>query len=349
MGEFTLSKFQRRIHEDFMKQLRSDSALGENPWLRDMLRLWRPPGELIGEHGMEQASSGAEGPTPSQMQAHLRLAIRALTINLYRNGQSVARIGLNRNGMIQARIHNKYVGGDDMEEGYTILTHAGFKDPATGQCVPYEGTAQLNTWKARANGHGGLEKRFVDLVVARNPNVIDLEMGLPAYSTSPYERRAARMDMVALEPTRDGWQIVFWEAKLASDGRARCSGPVVPKLEPKVLKQLWDYTDWLRHENNCELVAREYQNACRLLVDLHEIVKGFNPGIQELGAGIQAVAAEAAQPLLVDDEPRLLIDGRDPDPSRTFIDNGHLEKLCKTGLHVKMVQSDDEMILETRS
>ena len=46
--------------------------------------------------------------------------------------------------------------------------------------------------------------------------------------------------------------------------------------------------------------------------DLHEIVKGFNPGIQELGTGIQAVAAEAAQPLLVDDEPRLLIDGRDP-------------------------------------
>jgi hypothetical protein len=164
----------------------------------------------------------------------------------------------------------------------------------------------------------GLEKKFVDLVVARNPNVIDLEMGLPAYSTSPKERRAIKMDLVALESTDHGWQIVFWEAKLADDSRARCRGEVEPGRKPEVLKQLADYTNWLRHENNCELVAREYKNTCGLLVELHKIVKRFNPGIQELGAGIQAVAADSTQPLLVDLEPRLLIDGRDTHTTQTF-------------------------------
>ena len=347
-----MSTFQRRIHKEFMNQLRfmnkqrSDSGIGDYAWLRDMLCLWRPPGELDGERGIEHAPSEAKVVPCQGDRTHLRLAIRNGYINLYREGQSVAKVGLNRAGKIQARIHNKYVRGDEMEAGYTTLTRGGFSDPATGQFVPYEGTTQLHTWIARANDHGFLEKRFVDLIVARNPNVIDVEMGLPACSTSLNERRAPRMDLVALEPIGHGWQIVFWEAKLAGDGRARCSGPVIPKLKPMVLKQLGDYTCWLRRENNSKVVALEYQNACRLLVDLHRIVKEMNPSIEELGAGIREVAADGAGPLVVDDVPRLLIDGRDFQSTETFIP--HLKKLRETGLHVKLVRSHDQMILETR-
>jgi hypothetical protein len=88
---------------------------------------------------MEGAASEGDGPDVPKVQTHLRLSIRSGYINLYRDGQSVAKIGLNRKGKIHAKIHNKYVGGDKMKEGYTTLTHAGFKDPATGQLVCYEG------------------------------------------------------------------------------------------------------------------------------------------------------------------------------------------------------------------
>jgi hypothetical protein len=39
----------------------------------------------------------------------------------------------------------------------------------------------------------GDEKRFVDLTMAQNRNVIDLEMGLPAYAKG---QNAPRMDLV---------------------------------------------------------------------------------------------------------------------------------------------------------
>jgi hypothetical protein len=64
--------------------------------------------------------------------------------------------------------------------------------------------------------------------VSRNPDVIDLEMSLPAYSEAPEERRAPRMDLVGIEPIGDRWRVVFWEAKLVGDGRARCLGKTSP-------------------------------------------------------------------------------------------------------------------------
>ena len=46
----------------------------------------------------------------------------------------------------------------------------------------YKGLADLRPWVSNANHYIGEEKQFVDRIVARNPNVVDLEMALPAYS-----------------------------------------------------------------------------------------------------------------------------------------------------------------------
>jgi len=227
------------------------------------------------------------------------------------------------------------------------LTSAGFPELGTRRLAGYDGIARLEKWIRNANCHVGEEKCFVDAIVARNPNVIDLEVGLPAYSNVREERRAPRMDLVALEPIGHSWRIVFWEAKLVGDGRARCSGPATPKHKLKVLKQLGDYTDWLRHDNNCELVVSAYKNTCSLLVAFHTIAKRFNPDIEELGTGIQAVATPGASLPEIDYIPRLLIDARRPD--RSFTQNGHLEKLRETGLHVQIVQGEEQMTLGTRS
>ena len=335
-----MSTFARTFAIDKIK----DQVLEQSPWFTDMLLYWRPAGDALHRDMTEAHKVVSSGGMQEEDPKRLRLAIRDGYLNFYRGGQSVGEVRFGKGGGLQARIHNKYVYGEKGGgQAYIRLTSEGLFDQKTGRPREYDSLAQLRGWVANANGYIGKEKRFVDLVVARNPDTIDLEMALPAYSLDPKERTAPRMDLVALEPAGDRWRIVFWEAKLVDDSRARCRGD----NDPEVVKQLAQYTDWLNHANHRELVASAYQNACRLLVGFHGIAKRINSTIEELGPGIVAAAAAEAPPPLVDDKPRLLIDNRQDNV--TFKKNGHLEKLYRTGLHVQMVQWQDQMTLGTRA
>jgi hypothetical protein len=321
----------------FSIELISDQVLGENPWFTDMLLNWRPAGDAIHRDMTEAHKLVSNGEMLEKDPKRLRLAIRSGYLNLYRGRQSVAKIAFGSGGGLQARIHNKYTHSDKGGgQAYVTLRSAGFLDKETSGRREYRGLADLHRWIANANKHVGKEKRFVDLIVARNPDTIDLEMALPAYSLDPKERIAPRMDLVALEPVGDRWRIVFWEAKLVDDARARCRGDDVC---PKVVDQLAQYTSWLCHANHRDLVARAYQNTCRLLVEFRELAKRVNPGIEELGPGIVAAAAADAPPLLVDNEPRLLIDNRTG--NALFTQNGHLQKLrgAPHKINVQMVRA----------
>jgi hypothetical protein len=322
MKRDTMTVFGR----NFPVERLSDAVLKkENAWFCDLLSCWHPSGDAIGKRP-EQVS-----------EQHLRLAIRNGYLNFYRAGQSVANVRFSR-GKLQAKIHNKYVyGKDGGGQAYVTLMSNEFPERRTLQPVPYE-IGHLREWISKANCYSGAEKRFVDLVVGRNPNILDFEMGLPAYSEV---RTAPRMDLVGLEPVGDKWQIVFWEAKLVKDGRARSEG------EPRVIRQLTDYTQWLGHGNHRDLVAEAYQRACRLLVCLRAVAKRYRSDIEELGRGIREVAASNAPPLSIDDKPRLLIDDRSRNIA--FTKNRHLCKLLNTGLQVQMVQDEDQMTLETRA
>jgi hypothetical protein len=328
----------------FAIQKITGQVLEENPWLKDMLLDWRPAGDAVHRDMTEAHKLVSGGKMLEEDPKRLRLAIRNGYFNLYRGGQSVAKVGFGSSGCLQARIHAKYVYGEKGGgQTYVTLTSAGLPNQETNGLRDYGGLAELHGWVSNANKHVGKEKRFVDLVVARNPDTIDLEMALPAYSLDPKERIAPRMDLVALEPVGDRWRIVFWEAKLVDDARARCRGDDV---FPKVVEQLAQYTSWLRHADNRDLVAHAYQSTCRLLVEFRELAKRVNPGIEELGPGIVAAAASGAPPLLVDDEPRLLIDDRIGNVP--FTQNGHLQKLrgVPHKLHVQMVSGLNDMALE---
>jgi hypothetical protein len=323
----------------------TDPVLEENPWFKDMLRDWRPAGDAVHRDMTEAHKLISSGNSLEEDAGRLRLAIRNGHLNLYRGGQSIAKIGFDSGGCLQARIHDKYVQGETgSSHTYVSLTSAGLRDRVTRELRDYGGHAELKGWVANANKHVGQEKRFVDEVVARNLNTIDLEMALPAYSK---ERKAPRMDLVALEPAGDNrWRIVFWEAKLVDDARLRCRDDDV---SPKVVEQLAQYTNWLNHSNHRRLVACAYQNTCRLLVAFHVRAKRLNPRIEELGLGIVAAAAADAPSLDVDVKPRLLIDDRSRDDrarsSSAFTKNGHLDKLLNKGLHVQIVHSLNQMTL----
>jgi hypothetical protein len=327
------------FNREFPIDCLSEAVLRENGWFSDLLRCWRPAGEAAGAgRGNGEASLLLDCKAENDLK-HLRVAFRDGYMNFYRGGQSIAKVSF-LSQKLQARLHNKYVyGRKDGGQAYVTMTSAGFPEPETGRLVPYSG---LDEWISNANEYVGHEKRFVDLIVAHNPNVIDLEMGLPAYSKAPGKNRAPRMDLVALEPNGGWWQVVFWEAKLVDDGRARCRGSDAPRV---VVGQLADYTDWLDDEGRKNRVVRAYQETCRMLVGLHAVARCVCPEIQELGSGIRAVAAAGAPPLGIDCKPRLVIDNCGENVS--FEENKHLEKLRSApyNLQVKMVEKLKDLVL----
>ena len=319
-----MSTFERRF-----SVAQVSDALEANPWFADLLRRWEPAG-----------GSSPEGPAGSQSSdtgANLRLAVRNGYLNFYQAGQSVARVELNGRNQLQAKIHEKYIhGAGATGQKYVALTSDGYLDREDARRT-YLGMDDLGLWISNAKKYGGEEKAFVEQVVSRNENVVDLEMALPAYS--PSERTAPRMDLVALEAIGPSWKIVFWEAKLVKDSRARCSGDA----EPEVCRQLKSYTTWLAHGQHKEHVTKAYTGACEILVGMHAIAKTLNPGIRPLGEAIVAIASGNAAPLTVDDKPRLLIDDREGDASFSK----HLQKLLDLDHRVQMVEKSGDMRLQT--
>ena len=254
-----------------------------------MLRLWRPSG----------VDSGTDG---------LRLAIRNDYLNFYRLGQSVACVKIHSDGRPTAKVHTKYLGGSSDEylelRGDQIWSRSGPR-------AYKRGGADLQSWIDMVNtNYAGAEKKFVDRLVTANPDVIDLEMGLPVWGE---QQSAPRMDLVAIE---GGRKVVFWEAKLVSDGRLRCKPPVKKDSMPKVLEQLAKYRKFLcdptygaRH---IELVETAYRSAARGMKTLWEMAG--SPRQMPLGEAILKAADEST--LEVDRTPRLVV--YDDDSSKSW-------------------------------
>ncbi len=269
-------KFSRRLGWlDRIKALPLDTL---PQWWKDLLSLWRPSGEPSDDHG-------------------LRLAIRNEYMNFYRRGQSIARIKRDQNGGFESEIHIKYVDPSNTSRGNEYVTlHKGWILRNREQWKPYQGVGQLKEWiEVIDKRYAGIEKTFVDDVVAANPNIIDLEMGLPAWK-SP--KNAPRIDLVEIVTTAEGNRVVFWEAKRASDSRSRS------ETKPKVLAQLDQYRDFLSAKDRVDLVAEAYKNTAVLLVQLRSMADKLGEE-HPLGPAIIDVAEHSR--LTVDCEPRLVV------------------------------------------
>ncbi len=303
-----MAKFERKF------ETRGDS---DHRLLDDLLSLWTPSGVDSGEAG-------------------LRLAIRNGYLNFYYQGQSVAKISYDRHNDLKAKVHGRYIDTKQQDQTYkTILS----KD--------YADKTQILKWTKNTLEYAGGEKRFVNQVVGKNSNVIDLEMGLPYDASVPLAastkaankengKTAVRMDLVALEKNELVWTIVFWEAKLVTNRQARRAGSDLPE----VCTQLENYTSWIEH--NKANVIKEYQNNCKVLCDLHKRALKVTPNKKPLGEGIVAVADGAA--LDLDTKPRLIIDNQIP--SSSF--EPHRAKLRAHGIHVQMVNKGGKFVLESR-
>jgi hypothetical protein len=253
----------------------------EPHWFKDLLSLWRPSGH----------SCGAEG---------LRIAIRNGYLNFYRLGQSVARVAC-VSGELVADVHYKYVLGE--QHGYSgplylRLTTRGVFSRGT-LVAAYKGLSTLLQWISVAGGeqYAGVEKSIVDELVAKNDQVVDLEMALPAW-TLP--KVAVRMDLVAIE---DG-AVVFWEVKMVDDPRIRCLAAFEKDKSPHVLEQLSHYRVFLEQDSHPELVESAYRNTAKILVKLRALADEIGP---TLALGRSIVAASQADRLAVAPQAALVV------------------------------------------
>jgi hypothetical protein len=212
-------------------------------WWKDLLALWGPSG-----------TAKAERP--------LRLAVRDNYLNFYLRGQSVARVAFDGQSSPYVDVHVKYAFEGAKEQAYARLTETGIVHPKAGHSATYSGASTLWEWMARAAGWETSEKAEVERVVADNPGVIDLEMGLPAHGD---QTTALRMDLIALEPNGQGSKVVFWEAKRVTDGRLKAKAG-----DPEVMSQINAYRAYLADADHRRAVIEAYAKTCALLVDFAE-------------------------------------------------------------------------------
>ncbi len=251
-------------------------ATDGNNWWAHLLSLWVPSGKPADGYG-------------------LRLALRDGYLNLYRRGQSVGRVsfGPRPDGKVEAtmNIHAKYVWGDQAPARYAQL------QDRTVTCkgldsAPYAGLETLEAWVRNAERWAGPEKCGVDLVVGNNPTVIDLEMGMPAWSG---KKSALRVDMAALDASGEP-KVVLWEAKPLNSGALRArTGP------GQVVQQMADYKAYLDEPDHRRWLSDAYCTTCCALLRLAEMT-GRNIVLHDsIGAVAKAGRLDVAP------EPRLAV------------------------------------------
>lgn len=278
--------FARSLSDAQMQALR-EATNDPSHWWRDLLTLWRPSGHQTADDG-------------------LRLAIRNGYLNLYRRGQSVARVAFDASGQPTLSVHAKYV-VNDHERQLPKLSYARLVD---NQLVhrdlpsrPYAGSASLKAWIDVIDQHFTVtdgEKPLIDqlLGVSGNANVVDLEMALPAWGAV---KSAPRMDLVTIEDVSGDLTVVFGEVKTIDDGRIRCQAA---EGRPKVVEQLGAYKTYLDQPGHCEAIAGAYRSAAARLVELNAMAANVRSDL-ELGENI--VRAARGEALTVAREATLVV------------------------------------------
>ncbi len=239
--------FRRQISVDLLRSHTSDpqSIIGE------LFSRWCLPGKC----------SERDDGLPA-----LRLAIRDGYLNFYANGRSIAKIDAKRS--LSLKVHKAYCG--EVSRSDYVSRPLTAKDPE----------AVVNDWMRCAHGHangaGMDEKRFVENLVAANTNVIDLEMGLPWdeglrwIAKNDKSKPAPRIDLVTVEMRGDVPFIVFWEAKMSTNGALRSNWRREGDEGPKVASQIMKYKVWLDLPGRSGQVSSAYRDAAKILLELAE-------------------------------------------------------------------------------
>ncbi|MDI9849522.1 hypothetical protein QM467_15810 [Rhodoblastus sp. 17X3] len=331
-----MALFVRSVDPKAMQSLRALAQAPRDNWWKQLLAEWRPSGQGLG----------------------LRLAIRENTIDFYCDGWRVAHVGFSHAQRDQLptpymSTHVKYLDranelnkvvkfnapGDD-----AILTHDG-KIFSIGEIIKNI-RARMADIRAGKYARKGLEKEGVDRVVGKNATAIDLEIGMSIDLSiaQQYPKKdgtpsgAPRIDIVSLERSPLGANLVFWEAKTLDDPRLRAADAVISE----VITQMEIYGKYLENDERREAIEAAYGETCKKLVELNEM----RPHHEPLDQIVVDVAAGRINPK-VDLNPRLIIFGQKNNKS-AFDDTywkPHATKIVAKGIWATYEVRPDEIDL----
>lgn len=275
-----MSTFRRRFDYE------SHAGWHTIPAIRELFARWALPGTESGEDG-------------------LRIGIRAGYLNLYAKGQSVAKLSFAANGP-RIEVHDTYRKG--IRRGDGRLHRLGMSKPiAACEIEP----AEISKWIGTAITYATTEKRYVDDLIAANPGVIDLEMGLPA---GKGERTAPRMDLVVAQ----GSEIAFWEAKCSNNKELRSKSsyqedPTTGEYRSgiHVIHQLRKYQRWMDASARRLQVAQAYWTTAGLLMELADLFERPGQEARDAWRGLRGGEVRVILP------PAVAVGGYRPYPETT--------------------------------
>jgi len=251
-------------------------------------------------------------------------------LNVYYRGNSLVRLTASSDGQLVGEVHYKYLLRPELKNAYWKMTHEGTLSNGEASNLRlsdfFHDLNDLASLKRASKNFSGVEKSGVAKIVARNPNVIDLEV---AFGTVPAgdeeEAQIPRMDLVTAQKYKDGLALVFYEAKDFSNPELRSSEqkdvPVVNQMR-KYEKEIGERRDEIAHA---------YSAHCRYLLEMAQ-ASSEAPDIDGGGSAsarrhLLQFVVDHPEKLYVALQPRLLIFGFDQAQKTHAGWRSHLERL----------------------
>ncbi|MFW7354580.1 MAG: hypothetical protein ACODTL_00870 [Brucella sp.] len=235
-------------------------------------------------------------------------ALRDNRVDAYAKGALVHRIDF-KNGKAIPHTHVKYlIKEPEKSRSYISLENEEFRyTPAESMQTKYVPGETLKSIKAAALYYSppSSESYGVSSILAKNPNVIDIEFSLKqssdesaeppvlseaSQSETGQQSKHDRIDIVQLEKSKDFYQLVFWEAKLYANSDL---------FSNKIIDQLDRYSQQIKRNEQAIIAA--YRNVCQFQFDINSLRHHHfhNEYLKNI--------AERSVELKVDDKPRLAI------------------------------------------
>ncbi len=274
----TIKPFARHISDKQMELFKATAAQPEGAWLREALA-----------------------------DPDLLFALRDGRVDVYFRGQVIYSIDIGTE-KLAAFTHVKYLVLDGpapyikMQDGTFTYKRAHLHDV-------YRDGLSLGQIKSAAKAYAGAESKGIYKAIKRDPTVIDVEIAftrsndIAEHSSQEKERAQDRVDMVRLTRARDGYDLVFWEAKDYSNKDI---------FNDNIFTQLAAYARQL------EMRASELNTAYRRVCQFHLDLDGLRNSLGFEGAAaahldmLKDVASER-RPLRIVKEPSLFVFGFDND------------------------------------
>lgn len=274
----TIRPFARTINEAQMVLLRATAASSEGVWLR----------EALGD-------------------SELFFTLRKERVDVYYRGQVIYSIDL-KSARLTPRTHVKYLVVDGRDP-YIKMQNGVFNYQHSHLQSEYKEGISLGQIKSAAGKYSTVESKGIYAVINRDPLVIDVEIAfnnnneVAEHNPSASLRTQDRVDMVRLTPSKEGIDLVFWEAKHLSNKEL---------FKEKIFDQLAAYARQLQSRQG-ELAAA-FRNVCHFHRDLDRVRKGLGfAGASDSHLELLEGVASGRLPLRIVKEPSLFVFGFDND------------------------------------